>query len=86
MPDDLLQSLPERLREFHDRILKERDEAWAHSDWQAHEPKSYDSDHALVPSIWISRNPWQPFSPAEIDTFRDLLIAVDAIVTSSANL
>jgi len=76
IPRELVKDLPEECQQAHHRFVQARDQAWAHTDWAAHTPVSYEEPDGL-PSV-LSRNPWVPMSPREIDDFASLLGEVDA--------
>lgn len=73
-PPSLAESLPDNLKRLHNRIKKQRNQAWAHTDWCAHDPKSYPS---CIGDIVISRNPWVAFTPLEVSEFLGLVEAVN---------
>lgn len=75
IPQELVDDLPAVCRTLHKRLLEARHQAWAHTDWKAHTPRSY-SDRAGVPVV-VSRNPWVAMSPSEIAEFQKLLREVD---------
>jgi hypothetical protein len=82
IPKDLVDDLPEECQRAHDRFVQARDQAWAHTDWAAHTPRSYGGPDGF-PSV-VSRNPWVPMSRLEIDAFEALLQEVDARIQPSS--
>jgi hypothetical protein len=75
---EFVDALPEKCQRFHKKLLDERNEAWAHTDWKQHEPRLLRMDGGT--SAVVSRNPWIPMDEAEIAGFVSLLDEVDAHV------
>lgn len=80
IPPELIKDLPEECKQAHGRFVQTRDRAWAHTDWEAHSPVSYDEPDGL-PSV-LSRNPWAPMGSCEIDALEFLLNEVDKRIQS----
>ena len=78
IPPELIKDLPEQCQRTHNRCVRARNQAWAHTDWAAHTPRSCE-ERGEFPSV-LSRNPWVPMSPPEIDEFESLLREVDVRV------
>jgi hypothetical protein len=78
IPQELIDDLPVARRSIHERMVWARDKAWAHTDWAAHTPRSCE-EPGVVPVV-LSRNPWVPLSPSEIDELEHLVDEVDAPV------
>jgi hypothetical protein len=41
MPDQLVKELPSHLAALHHKLINDRDQAWAHSDWNTHKPQAW---------------------------------------------
>lgn len=82
IPRELVEDLPTGCQDAHKRFVQERDQAWAHTDWAAHTPRSYQELDGF-PSV-LSRNPWGSLSSLEIAEFESLVREVDARVHPSS--
>lgn len=75
IPEELAAELPVSSQRLHARILEERKQAWAHTDWVAHEPRGHTNLEG-VPVV-VSRNPWAAFEANETREFLQLIDEVD---------
>lgn len=78
LPKEFADALPEKYQRFHKKLLEERDQVWAHTDWVQHEPHPLRTGDGT--SVIVSRNPWTPMNETEIARFVSLLDEVDARV------
>ena len=76
IPAQLVEDLPSEHQRTHNRLLKARNQAWAHTDWAAHTPHGYSDDTGAF--AVLSRNPWVSLDPSEIAEFEGLLREVNA--------
>jgi hypothetical protein len=85
IPDALVKDLPDGCQTVHAKLEAHRDQAWAHTDWMAHQPRRVSSSDAEdLPPLVISRNPWVPLSSDEIFAFERLLREVNARIVPNS--
>jgi hypothetical protein len=74
IPEGLVDDLPAELKTLHKKLETDRDQAWAHTDWEAHQPvvTKVETGHEIRSNL-----AWFAFEPAQIDPFLKLIFEVE---------
>lgn len=85
VPKELVKDLPAECQATHRKLEDYRNQARAHTDWRAHQPKFISSGNTdILPSLIFSRDPWVPLSHEEISAFERLLQEVNGRIVPSS--
>lgn len=74
IPKELVDDLPDELRQLHNQLMLDRDQAWAHTDWEAHRPAVSEMSGGFEIR---SRNVWVPLDQSLITPFLKLIYEVE---------